>query len=152
MHSIHRQRRLKEKQENEERRTFPVCRAYRQPDAISGGGALARRDTRGGLTNNPSTRRTHIRSGKCEKMSRRGAFIRHQRMTNYAKQHRPFMRQTCCISLCSVTEPEGEKSGERVEMAELCAGTIIGARSEVIRPRTRVLAYYVIRGGVTFFP
>ena len=34
MHSIHRQRRLKE---NEEGRTFPVCRAYRQPDAISEG-------------------------------------------------------------------------------------------------------------------
>ena len=31
---------LKEKQENEERRTFPVCRAYRQPDAISEGVAI----------------------------------------------------------------------------------------------------------------
>ena len=143
MHSIHRQKRLKEK-ENEERRTFPVRRAYRQPDAISGGGALSRRDTRGGLTNNPSTRRTHIRSGKCEKMSRRGAFIRHQRMTNYAK--------ATCVKHAAfpliLFKLHRQRRKNQASFAQ--AGTIIGARSEVIRPRTRVLAYYVIRSGVSF--
>ena len=95
-----------------------------------------RRDTRGGLTNNPSTRRTDtypIR--KVRKNVATRSFYQTPKDDELSegivarlcvKQAAFFLRSV------QAPEPEEEKSGERVEMAELRAGTIIGARSEAI--------------------